>query len=155
MDNLITSPKMLRTLSNRKRNPEFEEAVREVKLAHMYADKMLAEGRLTQKEADHFEAHLYGKLLEALPVDDFHRMMEDGSLEDLRALAGYEGDHDAGDIEDIRNEIYRKVQADALDEAWIEGRVDSKYYAEGNREIERYHDEKTDNRLADGVKVST
>jgi hypothetical protein len=148
--NLLNSPKMLKDASFKRKNPEFAAAVREIELAHQHADEMLATGRLTQEEADHFEAHLYGEFIEALPVDEFEKLMKNGGMDELQALAGYEGDHDAGDIEDTRKAIEAKIKAHALDDAWLKGRISEKYYAEQSRDIEKYHDEAMDNRLADG-----
>src|SRR5438309_6141019 len=122
--NMLSSPELLKAGAFRKHDPEFAATVREMELAHRHADRMLADGKITQEEADHFEAHLYGKILEALPVDDFQRLVENGGMDHLQALAGYEGDHDAGDIEDTRKAIEQKIKADALDEAWLSGRIE-------------------------------
>jgi hypothetical protein len=147
--NLLTSPELLKAAAFRKKNPEFAAAVRELELAHMYADRMLAAGRLTQEEADHFEAHLYGKFIEALPVDEFQELMKNGGMDHLQSLAGHDGTRDAGDVEDTRKLIEAKIKAEALDEAWLEGRIDSKYYAEQSQKIEKYQDEELDKRIAD------
>lgn len=147
--NLLNSPELLKAGAFRKKDPEFAAAVRELEMAHKYADAMLADGKLTQQEADHFEAHLYGKLIDALPVEQFHELMKNGGMDHLQSLAGYEGDHDAGDIEDTRKEIEAKIKADALDEFWVAGRITNEHYTKANRDVELRHDEAMDDTIAD------
>jgi hypothetical protein len=146
----LLNPTFLKEQAHKKKEPEFAAATKELELAHRHADEMLADGLLTKEEHDHFEAHLYSKFIDALPVDEFHELLENGGMNYLQGLAGYEGNHDAGDIVDTRKAIEAKITANALDNAWVEGRIDSKWYAEANRDrVELHHDEDRDAKLAD------
>jgi hypothetical protein len=148
----LLSPKHLKEQAHAKMDPEFATATKELELAHRHADEMLAAGTLTKEEHDHFEAHLYSKFIDALPVSEFEELVKNGGMDHLQSLAGYEGDHDAGDIVDTRRAIEAKIKADALDMAWADSRIDDKYYAENSQQVNRdihHFDEKMDVRLAD------
>lgn len=145
----LLSPKHLKEQAHSKMEPEFAAATKELELAHRHADAMLEDGTLTKEEHEHFEAHLYGKFIDALPVSEFEELVKNGGMDHLQSLAGYEGDHDAGDIEDTRKIIEAKIKADALDMAWADSRIDDKYYAQANRDMELRHDEAMDAKLAD------
>jgi hypothetical protein len=138
----------LREHSFVRRNPEFAAEFQELLSANEYAKGMVKAGKLSPQEFEDFEGSLYQKLIEALPIDDFHEMMKDGRLQSLQDLAGHDGTRDVGDVEDARREIDKKVIADALDEAWLFQKIDHKTYTEASRKIETSED--LDNRLADG-----
>ncbi len=150
----LLSPKHLKEQAHARMEPEFAAATRELELAHRHADEMLETGRLTKEEHDDFEAHLYSKFIEALPVSEFQELVKNGGMDYLQSLAGYdESRGDAGDVGDTRKAIEAKIKADALDMAWADSRIDDKYYAENSQQVNRdihHFDEKMDARLADG-----
>jgi hypothetical protein len=135
MPNLTPPSAVLKNLAHARRNPEFAEAMQELTHAANYGQKMRSAGKLSKVEHEEFERLLLTKYIEALPVDDFQEMMKDGRLEQLQALAGHEDDRDSGDVQDSRNAIYRKVQADALDEAWLDQRITAEHYAREARDL--------------------
>jgi len=110
----LLSPKHLKEQAHARMEPEFAAATRELELAHRHADEMLETGRLTKEEHDDFEAHLYSKFIEALPVSEFQELVKNGGMDYLQSLAGYdESRGDAGDVEDTRKAIEAKIKADA------------------------------------------
>lgn len=141
---------LLAQLAHAKRNPEMAEEIAGFNHARDRAAKMLKAGKLTQREFSDFESHLYGKLLDALPADEFEAMMKDGRLADLETLArSHDGTRDSYGVEEDRKAVERKVKADALDEAWLEQRIDNKKFAElSGRHVETNED--LNNRMADG-----
>jgi hypothetical protein len=144
----MSTAEVLKQLAKDRREPDFAAELRALQLAMQHADRMVAAGRLTKAERADFDSHLFQKTLDALPVDDFQSMMEDGSLDDLQALAAHDGTRDVGDVEDAREAISRKIQKDALDEMWLEQRINSRQYAELGAKIEHNNDH--NDRIADG-----
>jgi hypothetical protein len=116
-----------------KRNPEFTDGMHGANLGLDFAHRMLAEGKLTQRELKDFEAYLWHDLLDKLPPDRFEAMSKDGSLADLETLArgiDDDDDRDAGDIDGDRKAVNRKVQLAALEGEWTAGNIDSRRYAQ-------------------------
>ena len=139
---------LLRQLASSKRNPEFASEVRELLIASQHAGQMLKSGKLSKDEFEDFEAHLYAKYIDALPIDDFQEMMEDGRLDQLRAIAGHDDQRNGLDADEERAAVSKKVTLDALDDAWLNQKIDSQRYAEECRILGTSED--LDNRLADG-----
>lgn len=144
----MTNASLLRDLSWRKQKPEFADAVQELDLAFQHAARMVKAGKLTRQEADDFEGYLYGQYMEALPVDEFGEMLKDGRLNQLQALAGHDGTRNVGDVDDARKAVLTKIKADALDEAWLNQKIDSSHYAEESRKLGTSED--LDAKMADG-----
>ncbi|QDM27875.1 hypothetical protein FNL56_18375 [Tardiphaga sp. vice304] len=142
-------PQVLRELSQSKVNPEFASAIREIESTVAYAAKMHKAGKLSKAEMADLEGHLWGQYISALPVDDFHEMMNDGRLDQLMALASHEDSRNGSDVEQERAAVLHKVKADALDEAWLSQKIDAQTYAELSREhVGRL--EVSDDKSADG-----
>ena len=140
--------KLLSQQSFNKQNPEFAEAVHELDLGHAYASQMFKAGKLTREELADFEAIQYSKFIDALPIDLFHEMMHDGRLDQLQALAGHDGTRNGVDVDEARQSIENKIKLDALDDAWLNQKIDSVRYADECHKIEPT--EELGNRLADG-----
>ncbi|MBH5372815.1 hypothetical protein [Bradyrhizobium glycinis] len=114
---------------------EFADQLRGANIAIAFASEMVAAGKLTKREFREYEAHLWHQMLDELPVEQFSEMMKDGSLEELEKLArGYDDRRDSHDVLEQRKAIERKVKADALEQKWLEGKIDSKTYAQLSRE---------------------
>ncbi|APG11406.1 hypothetical protein BKD09_24025 [Bradyrhizobium japonicum] len=141
---------ILRRTAFAKRHPEWDDDLRGANFAIAHAHSMLSAGKLTHKEYKDYEAHLWHEMLDKMPMEVFSEMQADGSLEDLEALArGYDGDRDSGDVLDSRKAVERKVKADALEQKWLDGTIDSQKYAELSREhVGR--GERLDDMIADG-----
>lgn len=147
----LLDPEFLKAQAHKRYAPEFATEIKEMELAHRHADAMLADGRLTKAEHEDFEAHLYSKFIDALPVGEFQELMKNGGMEDLQALAGHDGTRDVGDVEDARKAIEAKVKGDALDNAWAAGDIDNKYFAEQSQRLDhdlRRFDENRDDQVA-------
>jgi hypothetical protein len=132
----LLDPKFLKEQVHKKSQPEFAVAVREMELAHRHADEMLADGRLSKAEHEDFEAHLYGRFIQELPVSEFQELLKNGGMDDLQALAGHDGSRDVFDVEDARQAVEAKIKMDALDNAWAEGRINNEYYAKENQRVD-------------------
>lgn len=141
---------LLERMAYAKRNPEFATELSELDRAYKHANGMLKSKKLSQREFQDFESHLWSKLLEALPVEEFTEMMKDGRLANLEALARRDDtDRDGYGVEQDRKAAERKIKADALDNAWLDRKIDSKTFAEMNR-VHVGSNERLNNRLADG-----
>jgi len=143
-------PQLLRQMSFGKQHPGLAGELQELDHAIAHAARMQRDGRLTKQEAADVEAVVWGKYIDLLPVDDFNAMMKDGRLDALMALAG--DDRSRDDYQELQQEAFRKVKADALDDAWASQKIDSKTYAELAREhVEKIgQTEDLDNRMNDG-----
>ncbi|PSO29821.1 hypothetical protein [Bradyrhizobium sp. MOS002] len=131
----MTSRHLLAQTAFAKRNPEWNDDLRGANFAIAHARGMVSAGKLTHKEYKDYEAHLWHEMLDKMPMDVFSEMQADGSLNDLEALArGYEDDRDSSDVIDSRKAVERKVKADALEQKWQDGTIDSKTYAQLSRD---------------------
>jgi len=146
----MPSREFLKRTAFARRHPEWEDDLRGANIAIAHASGMVSAGKLTRGEFKDFEAHLWHEMLDKMPMDVFSEMQADGSLADLEALArGYDGDRDSGSVMESRKAVERKVKADALEQKWLDGTIDSKKYAELSREhVGR--SERLDDMIADG-----
>ncbi|MFA5952771.1 MAG: hypothetical protein WC807_21125 [Hyphomicrobium sp.] len=126
---------LLSRLVSSKKDPEFAETVKALVNKAEYAANMRARGKLTKAEHEDFEAGLYAQYLEALPMDEFVSMQKDGRYAQLETLAGHDGTRDGYDVRKHRDAIEKKITADALDDAWLSQKIDSKRYSEENRSL--------------------
>ena len=139
---------LLKQLAVSKRNPEFGEKVTEITDGLKYAERMLKAGKLTKSEFADFEAHQFTAYLEALPVDEFSEMMNDGRLNQLQALAGHDGTRDNYGVDQARRAVSNKIKAEALEEGWLSQKIDTKRYAQEMREVSP-RDDDLETRMAD------
>jgi hypothetical protein len=126
-----------------KKDPEFYEAQQELAYRHQWATMMKDAGRLTKAEFSEFEAHLAAAYLEAIPVERFVEMQEDGSYADLEAIAGHDGKRDRYDVLKDRGALNKKITQDVLDTALAENKIDAKRWNEEQGKLGTFDDDMT------------
>jgi len=124
--------------------------IRAIGAARQHAEKMFQAKKLSSREMADIDAVCFQQLIDALPVNEFNEMMKDGRLEQLQALAGHDGERHPGEVDAAREAVVAKLKHDYLDNAWLDGEMNSRDYADANRNIEKFKDEEAGNRIAAG-----
>lgn len=126
---------LLRQKAAHKKNPEFHAAQTELAQKLEWAGRMRDAGRLTKGEFNEFEAHLTSQYMEALPMDDYAAMRNDGRWDELETIASHDRNRNVYDVRNERSAIERKITESALDEAYAAQLIDEKTYLAENRKL--------------------